>query len=187
MTHLAIVTNNFIKIYDASTDVLSPVFNLTLAEAGVNCLTMKVERQMIGGAEVEFVRVFVGSDTGKIFTHLLNVRDTNADSDNLVLVEEVEVEVDTRDHNINQSAVISIYFAPVGGLLFVGFTDSPAIFGRFVVDGARHKLVNVSVVDNKQLKGPLAQFWDSNFGPATRFMELGLNKSSKRSVFVSTW
>ena len=89
-TNLAVVTNQFVKIYDVSKDLMAPVFTITVSQGDINCCSFKEEDDHIGGQKYEFTRIFVGSQDGKIFTHLINLEEPSADSDSLLLAETIE-------------------------------------------------------------------------------------------------
>lgn len=69
--------------------------------------------------------MLVGSSIGKIYTHLLDLNEQVDDSDNLMLVEYLDLEGEFAG-NSNEAfskSVESLYYSTMSDILFVAFRD----------------------------------------------------------------
>ena len=89
-TNLAVLTKSFVKIYDLSKDTISPIvyFSEIQDESGANDMTSLAICQE--GASNSCHRIFIGTNSGKIYTYLLDDHDL-VSHDALYLVEDLKI------------------------------------------------------------------------------------------------
>jgi E3 ubiquitin-protein ligase UBR4 len=138
-TNLAVLTKSFVKIYDLSKDTISPIvyFSEIQDESGKNAMTSLTISQEGTGSNLH--RIYVGTNSGKIYTYLLDEHDL-VSHDALYFVEDLKIhsklvqfhilgEIDQINFKTTLAAV-DIHYAKDMKLLFVSFECGLVFFGR---------------------------------------------------------
>ena len=99
-THIAVLTPQFVKIYDISKDTLSPAFWINQIEDwnGLNMMTsITIARDTIHPDFIQnnnLWRVYVGTANGVVYTLQLDIQEEVPEHDSLYLVEDLQINSD---------------------------------------------------------------------------------------------
>lgn len=156
------------KIYDLSKDTISPIiyFSEIQDESGSNAMTsLTIAQEGVGSG---LHRIYIGTNSGKIYTYLLDEHDLIS-HDALYLVEDLKIhskldlnnplgEIDQINFKTTLAAV-ALHYSKEMKLLFVSYECGLVFFGRPQIESNGELVLQSPIqIDANKLAGSVVRY-----------------------------